>query len=301
MDDLTPSEMTVPDRLAALIEECGGAFLIESTVFRKAADGQEVQLAKLKGRVPDTDEVGKLHGSGNYRLHVAFRKNSENQGRLNRRDIEFILGPEYDEAAEDARRVTRGKAKEDELERVLAMSERLMRNIRPAADNTAAILERMGAMNERMLDRIDRMEERAAHRSEKMFEAFAGAIDKLANQPRKSFREELEEHKAMAEVLGIGSDAGKNGMDWKSFAVEVVGMVAENGGKWMDMATAAQKSNAAKLRLLAHPGGAKVAKLAAQVQADPAKKAAVLAEFDAKLKGGPEETNKILEALGVTR
>lgn len=285
----TSSAVDLPQKLAEILEAIGSQTVYTVTVYRlDERTGSRKQLGQLH-RLPDPDEVGKMFGGGEYELAVSWRTQGHTTGRLNSRRVRFCLGDNYDEVAALARRKARPSEDEGLLEKAFSLADRMVslgaRVGSPGDNGTALALDRI-------LDRMDRMQERNDARFEKLAEAI---ID--------SRRQPLDPFEQLRGVMAFGKEIGMNvpgaQPDARPAWLEVVDIVAENAGKFLEMMTAAQKSNAAKLRLMANPQARKVATVGASAIKDPAKRAQMIAALDAKV--GTATTDQILEALGQKR
>lgn len=284
-----PAAVDLPQRLAEILEAIGSQTVYTVTVYRlDDRTGAPKQLAQLR-RLPDPDEVGKMFGGGDYELHVSWRTQGRTTGRLNSRRVEFSLGDNYDQEAALARRKASG-TRDDEggIEKAFSLAERMVslsRSVGGTGDSTALALDRI-------LDRMDRMQERTDARFEKLSEA----ILDTRRQPENPFGQ-------LREVMAFGKEMGMplpgSQPDARPAWLEVVDIVAENAGKFLEMMKEAQKSKVAQIKMLANPQARKVATVGAAAIKDPAKRAQMIAALDAKV--GPETTTQILEALGQKR
>lgn len=284
-----PAAVDLPQKLAEILEAIGSQTVYTVTVYRlDERTGTPKQLGQLR-RLPDPDEVGKMFGGGEYELAVSWRTQGHTTGRLNSRRVRFSLGDNYDEAAALARRKSRPGEDEGLLEKAFALADRMVslgaRVGAPGDNGTALALDRI-------LDRMDRMQERTDARFEKLAEAILDS----RRQPADPF-EQLRGVMAFGKEMGMAVPGAQP--DARPAWLEVVDIVADNAGKFLEMLTAAQKSKAAQIRLLANPQARKVATVGASAIKDPAKRAQMIAALDAKV--GPETTTQILEALGQKR
>lgn len=287
VSDLPAPSSVVPDddlpaKLAEILQAIGSQTNYTCTVYKMhEASGRFHQLAQLR-KLPEPDEVGKMFGGGEYELRVSWRTQGARVGRLNSRTVGFILGDNYDEAAALARRKG-NPADGTDLDRVFALAERMVSLGGRGGDSLAVTA---------MLDRLERMEDRNAARFEKLAEAIL-AVKTERPDPFAQFREMMAFGKEIGLPLLGQSEPAR--APW----LEVVDIVAENAGKFLDMMTAAQKSKAAQIKLLANPQARKVATVGAAAMKDPAKRAEMIAALDAKV--GVETTDKILAGLGEKR
>jgi hypothetical protein len=151
----------------------------------------------------------------------------------------------------------------------------------------------MAAALDRVFDRLDRMQERNDSRFEKLAEAI---LENRRATPADPF-EQLRGVLAFGKEMGMPLPGAQP--DARPAWLEVVDIVAENAGKLLEMMSAAQQSNAAKLRLMANPQARKVATVGASAIKDPAKRAQMIAALDEKV--GQQTTDQILDALGQKR
>lgn len=285
-----PAAVDIPQKLAEILEAIGSQTVYTVTVYRlDDRTGAPKQLAQLR-RLPDPDEVGKMFGGGDYELHVSWRTQGRTTGRMNSRRVEFSLGDNYDQEAALARRKAHGTREDDNgLEKAFSLAERMVSLSRSVGgggvDSTVVALDRI-------LDRMDRMQERTDARFEKLAEAI---LDSRRNNADPF--DQLRGVMAFGKEMGMAVPGAQP--DARPAWLEVVDIVAENAGKFLEMMTEAQKSKVAQIKMLANPQARKVATVGAAAIKDPAKRAQMIAALDAKV--GPDTTNQILEALGQKR
>jgi len=285
-----PPVVDLPQRLAEILEAIGSQTVYTVTVYRlDERTGSPKQLAQLR-RLPDPDEVGRMFGGGDYKLHVSWRTQGRTTGRLNSREVEFSLGDNYDAEAAIARRKASPAGDDAGLEKAFSLAERMVslsRSVGNGGQESATALA-----IDRILDRMDRLQERTDARFEKLAEAILDS----RRQPADPF-EQLRGVMAFGKEMGMALPGAQP--DARPAWLEVVDIVAENAGKFLEMMTAAQKSKVAQIKLMANPQARKIATVGAAAIKDPAKRAQMIAALDAKV--GPDTTNQILEALGQKR
>ncbi len=293
MPAATSSKMTaeddLPARLSEILEAIGSQTNYTVTVYKMHdGTGRLQQMAQLK-KLPDPDEVGKMFGGGEYELHVSWRTQGVRTGRLNSRTLSFVLGDNYDDLAAMARR-SKTPADGTDLDRVFSLAERMVSLGRGGSAGGSDVV--IAGAFDRVFDRLDRMQERNDARFEKLAETILAV---------KS--ERVDPFSQLREVLTFGKEMGLPmiGQQEPSRApwLEVVDIVAENAGKFIDLMTEAQKSRVAQMKLLANPQARKVATVGSAAMKDPAKRAEMIAALDAKV--GKETTDKILAGLGEKR
>lgn len=285
----TTTEDDLPARLAEILQAIGSQTNYTCTVCKMhEGSGRFQQLAQLR-KLPDPDEVGKMFGGGEYELRVSWRTQGVKFGRLNSRTVSFLLGDSYDEAAAMARRKA-SPTDGTELDRVFSLAERMVSlgGRSQMGGNDVALA---GALD-RLFDRLDRMQERTDARFEKLAETLLAVKT-----------ERVDSFGQLREVLSFGKEIGLPMLGQQEPArapwLEVVDIIAENAGKFLDMMTAAQKSKVAQIKLMSNPQARKIATVGGAAMKDPAKRAEMIAALDAKV--GVETTDKILAGLGEKR
>ena len=280
-------ELALPEKLAEILDALGSQTSYTVTISRlHEATGRYAQVGQMK-RLPDPDEIGKLYGGGEYRLVVQWRRQGTTMGRLFTRSVDFVLDAAYTDRANAERAAKLHGEGGDSLEKILAVAERIAgMNRGGGASGGDAII---AATVERLMDRIDRMQERNDDR-------FATILEEMRRSqtaqphPLTTWRESME----FAKEMGLPVMAAGDG-DKRETWVEVVDIVANNVGKFLEMMTEAQKSNLAKMRLMANPMARKVVTQGGKAMQDPATREKMIAMLTEKV--GKETTDKILQGL----
>ena len=283
----------VMDKLQDLLESVGGATDLTTTLWRLVDATQKWSMIFQGKQLLEVDQVGRRFGGGEYRMRVTWRTQGVTRGKPYVREIEFIIGPEYDELVRG--RGGRPAGANDpvplDTEKVLQLAEKIASIRQPQAssgDGPALV-----AMVERLMDRMDRMQERSDAKFEQL-------VQTLQRQPAaQNPTEALREVMAFGKEMGIPMLSGF-GDDKREPWLEIAEMVGSNVGKFLEMLTAAQASNAAKVRILAtNPQARKLATVGKRELENPESRAKMIAHLDGKI--GAEQTDKILEGLRVKR
>ena len=242
-------------------------------------------------RVLSADEIGKLFGGGTYKEIVQWGGGQHGVPRR-KTEVPVYLHPIYDDLARKRRAELRKAEQEPEqlgTEKVIELATRLAAMQQPGAGAGVAAL---APVLERIMDRIDRMQERTDARFEKILDAM--------HAPRGTGISELKELLVLGQQIGVpGLPAPAPVVEAREPWLDVVEMVSDNVGKFLEMLAESQKSAAARLRLMADPMARKVATDGRKAMQNPETRAKMIAHLDAKI--GPEQTNQILKALGVER
>jgi len=278
----------VPEQLQDLIESIGSSTNINVSIWRMVELSQKWSLVSQGSRLLGIDEIGKRFGGGEYRMKAVWRAQGERLGRPRTRELEFVIGPEYDHYNPLNRKYEGHEPAQPDLDKVLGLAERIA-TIRGGGNDGAGIV----SLVEKMIDRMDRMQERSDAKFEKLIETIGRQKHEAVN-PTESLREIMAFGKEMG-IPMLGNSNENSREPW----LEIADMVANNVGKFLEMMAASQKSNLARVRMMADPMARKVATVGAREMQNPESRAKMIAHLDAKV--GPEKTNQILEGLGVKR
>lgn len=289
----TPARVTddLPAKLAEILEAIGSQTVYTVTVQKlHEQSGRWQQVGTLR-KLPEPEDVGRMFGGGEYCLHVSWRTQGNTKGRPNTREVSFYLGDSYDRLA----RESASKKSDDgapDFERIFGMAERMAKLSSNGGDGQSVAL---AAMMDRVFDRIDRMQER----NDSKFEKLAESLLEIRRAPVANPLDGLRELMTLGKELGLPMIGQNDEKEARPAWLEVVDIVAENAGKFLDMMTAAQKSNVAKIRMMANPQARRVVQVGGEAMKDPVKRAAMIEALDKQI--GKEKTDQILAGLGQKR
>ena len=291
---VAPARVTddLPAKLAEILEALGSQTVYTVTVNKLHEPSGRWQLVGTLRKLPEPDDVGRMFGGGEYDMTVNWRTQGNTRGRPNSRNVTFFLGDNYDRLA----RESASKKSDDgapDFERIFGMAERMAKlSGNGGADGQSVAL---ASMMDRVLDRIDRMQEK----NDSRFEKLADALLEIRRAPVANPLDGLRELMTLGKELGLPMIGQKEEPEARPAWLEVVDIVAENAGKFLDMMTAAQKSNVAKIRMMANPQARRVVQVGGEAMKDPVKRAAMIEALDKQI--GKEKTDQILAGLGQKR
>jgi len=291
----TNANVDLPAKLAEILEAIGAQTVYTVTVQKlHEQSGRWQQVGTLR-KLPEPDDVGRMFGGGEYCLHVSWRTQGNTKGRPNTREVSFYLGDSYDKLARESASKKSDSDPGADLDRVLGLAERIAKINAHPGSNVDGQAVAFAGMIDRVFDRLDRMQEK----NDSRFEKLAEGLLEIRRAPVVSPLEGLRELMTLGKELGIPMIGQKDEPETRPAWLEVVDIVAENAGKFLDMMTAAQKSNVAKIKLMANPQARRVVQVGGEAMKDPIKRAAMIEALDKQI--GKEKTDQILAGLGQKR
>jgi hypothetical protein len=290
----TPGLVDVPDKLQELIDAIGSQTDMNVSLWKVVESSQKWAMIHQCKRLLDLDEIGRKFGGGEYRMKVAWRTQGATRGRPCSREIDFVLGDAYDAFLSDAKATAAPRREpEKDIDQVLSLAERIAKIGAQGPAAAGGVDSGILGMFDRLIDRMDKMQERTDSKFERLLEH----INKPAAAP-------VDPKQALRDLIDLGKEMGlpvvsqMGGGDREPWLV-VAELVAENAGKLLDMYTAAQQSNLAKIKAMADPIARRVVTVGKPQLADPVARKKMVEYLDGKI--GPAETDKILKALGQIR
>ena len=147
-----------------------------------------------------------------------------------------------------------------------------------------------------LLDQVRQRENVVTTWFEKLIEALVKKDQAPPVDPKQALRDLIELGKEMGLPVISQMGGGEPAKEGWQVVAELVG---ENAGKLLDLFTAAQHSNLAKIRAMGDPVARRVVKLGKPELENPESRKKMIEYLDGKI--GVEQTDKMLKGLGVAR